>query len=381
MRKFQKACLLFCMIACLSLFSSACTNTAKSDTDKANLQTSERSASYAVTKENRTSSSSEDVAVNSAAEQYNAMTNPDFEFSKLSETEVSLQLIGDLTNVDIVRAYRLSVNSENGGKVTKILQGEFSADKISDGIINISPDDNLSVEFIEKDNSDIKCGYSYVGYQVEYANENEAILSDCHAAEILIDTGTVNQYEAELAGETACGAAAGTLIIQSIAPVWENELTERMSTVRSYSAISDEYSIGEPEYYMFGRQISNSVNKYLADNGIEGFTLTDFRTEKSTEETLVSLISTGRPAVLEVCYIGGNIVSDFQGYSHWITVNGFRLTDNGYEFRCEDTISLDRRWISSEMLDTSNANVSYGGGMSPTRYICSINNAVIDSFV
>lgn len=85
--------------------------------------------------------------------------------------------------------------------------------------------------------------------------------------------------------------------------------------------------------------------------------------------------------MLEVCYIGGTIVTEFQGYSHWITANGFRRTASGVEFRCEDTISLNQRWISSRDLDTANANVEYGGDFVPTRYISSFENVVIDKFM
>lgn len=372
---------LFCLIACLSVFSAACANTSEKPAENESPRTTEQTAPTSATKENKTFSLSKSADIDIVSEKPAEMTKPDFEILKLSEKEVSLRLIGDLENVDTVRVYGLSVSSESGGKVSQTLRGEFSADEISGGVITFPAGEVLSEEFFEKGNSDIKCGYSYSGYRIEYANEDRSVFSDDRAAEILLDTGTVDQYEAELAGATACGAAAGTLLIQNIAPAWGSELTERMSTIRGYSAISDEYSIGGQEYYMSGGQISNSVNKYLADNGIEGFEITDHRTERSTEDTLISLISTGRPAVLEVCYIGGEIVPDFRGYSHWITVNGFRLTDNGYEFRCEDTISLKQRWISSATLDASNANVSYGNGMTPTRYICSERSTVINSFV
>ena len=82
------------------------------------------------------------------------------------------------------------------------------------------------------------------------------------------------------------------------------------------------------------------------------------------------MLSTGRPAVIEVCYLLGNVTRDFQGISHWITINGFSLGADGYTFRFSDPITASYRSISSEMLDTSNANVSYGNsGYIPVRYI------------
>ncbi|MGN0613741.1 MAG: hypothetical protein ACI4JB_07540 [Porcipelethomonas sp.] len=371
-----------CTFLTLTVFQSACGKSPdiNVDTEINHIETSTLTKDDS-TESNQVISEAEDIFIRSETKENRVMTVPELEISEFSDEKVILHLNSSLINVDVVKVYRLTVNSGSGGRVIKELQAELLADEITDGIIEVPAYDVLSEETYMKDNSDVKCGYSSVGFQIEYVNESENLISDFCAAETTIDTGTVNQYYAELAGETACGAAAGTLIIQSIDPVWNTALIERMSTIRSYSGLSNEYSIGGDRYYMFGWQISNSVNKYLQDSGISDYSLTDFRTEKSTEETLVELISTGRPAVLEVCYIGGNIITDFEGYSHWITVNGFRMTDDGYEFRCEDTISLKQQWVSSQMLDVSNANVNYGGEISPTGYICSISNAVVDSFV
>lgn len=371
-----------CAFLMLMLFQSACgkSSDVNADTKINHIQTSILTKNESI-ESNQVVSEAEGIFSDFESHQNGVMAKPEFEIAEFSDEKAVLHLNSSLINVDAVKVYRLTVNSASEGRVIKNLQAELNADEIADGIIEVPSYDVLSEETYMKDNSGIKCGYSSVGFQIEYVNESENLISDFCAAETTIDTGTVNQYEAELAGATACGAAAGTLIIQSIAPVWERELSERMSTVRSYSGLSNEYSIGGDKYYMFGWQISNSVNKYLRDMGISDYALTDFRTDKSTEDTLIELISTGRPAVLEVCYIGGNIIPDFEGYSHWITVNGFRMTENGYEFRCEDTISLKQQWVGSRMLDISNANVDYGEGMSPTEYICSIENEVVDSFV
>lgn len=197
-------------------------------------------------------------------------------------------------------------------------------------------------------------------------------------SEAYVETGTFDQYRCELAGATACGATAGTLILQSISYLSGNDLYQRMNTIRSYSALGDDYSCGAPQYYLAGFQISASLNKYLEDNGFEGYLLTDHRTEKSTEQTLMELVATGRPAVLEVCYANGSVLPDFQGYSHWICINGYRTTENGVEFRYSDTIAVCENWVSSELLDESNANVSYGDFyIQPERYIVSFERPLL----
>ena len=318
---------------------------------------------------------------NSDGQQEIKLEKPKIEIEKFDENSAEIKIKNLSENVEKIRVYRLLASDEDPKNVKRVFQKEISKSEIENEKIAVFSDEKISENLYFKDNSNLKCGYFSDGFLVSFVSENEEIFSEFYAVETVINTGTVDQSNAELAGSTACGAAAGTLVIQSIFPVWEDELTERMSLIRGYSALSDDYSIGGKEYYMYGWQISNSVNKFLADSGINDYSLTDHRTEKPTEQTLIELISTGRPAVLEVCYIGGEIVEDFQGYSHWITVNGFRLTEDGYEFRCEDTISLEQRWIKSEFLDNSNKNVVYGFGDPPTRYISSLDHAVVESFV
>ncbi len=193
-------------------------------------------------------------------------------------------------------------------------------------------------------------------------------------SEAYVNTGTFSQYSCTLSPSTACGATAGALILQSISYLSGDKLTQRMNTVRNYSALGDKYSCGGPQYYLCGFQISNSLNRYLKDNGIDGYRLTNHRTGRSTEETLKELISTGRPAVLEVCYANGEILADYRWYSHWICINGYRTTENGVQFRYSDTIANGQLWVSSELLDRSNANVSYGSFyFQPERYIVSFD--------
>ena len=186
-----------------------------------------------------------------------------------------------------------------------------------------------------------------------------------------LDTGLVNQYWCLLAGSTACGTAAGVIAMQIAYPSSGDALFTRLNEMRKYSLLGEDFSTGPAEYYLCGDHISNAVNKYIAEELSDSLILTDHRTaEKTTEETLIQLLSTGRPAVIEVCYLLGNVTRDFQGISHWITINGFSYGYDGYTFRFADPITVSYRSISSEMLDASNANVSYGdSGYLPKRYI------------
>lgn len=192
------------------------------------------------------------------------------------------------------------------------------------------------------------------------------VYTDCS-----LDTGVVNQYWCNLAGSTACGTAAGVIAMQISYPSSGDDLFSRVNEMRKYSLLGENYSTGPEEYYLCGDHISNAVNKYVSEELTGNMFLTDHRTaEKTTEETLIGLLTTGRPAVIEVCYLLGNVTRDFQGISHWITVNGFSYGYDGYTFRFADPITVSYRSITSEMLDTSNANVSYGdSGYIPDRYI------------
>ena len=374
------------LLAALTLLGfTACGNNAENPDTQSAVDTSSE-----VLQDSRSESSKNDStesfdtqisnAESSSPEQAVSIAKPQFKIENISDSGAVLRLENLPENADTVCVYRLHTSSDNAGQVTKELLTKISAGDIDDSL-EISFGESIDSTIYEKDNSALKCPFYAEGLQVSYLSGEQEISSDIELTEVTLDTGTVNQNNATLAGSTACGAAAGTLVLQSIAPVWGDELTARMDTIRSYSVLSDEYSIGGAEYYMSGQQISNSVNKYISDNGLGEYHLTDFRSDMSTEDTLTGLISTGRPAVLEVCYIGGNIVTEFQGYSHWITINGFRRTEDGVEFRCEDTISLAQRWIASSDLDNANKNVQYGGGFVPTRYISSFENAVIDNFM
>ena len=181
----------------------------------------------------------------------------------------------------------------------------------------------------------------------------------------------MNQYWCNLAGSTACGTAAGVIAMQISYPASGDALFTRVNEMRKYCLLGYDYSTGPSEYFLSGDHISNGVNKYITEELSGNLVLTDHRTpDKTTEETLIELLTTGRPAVIEVCYLQGNVTRDFQGISHWITINGFSLGADGYTFRFSDPITVSYRSITSKMLEESNANVSYGdSGWIPVRYI------------
>lgn len=214
------------------------------------------------------------------------------------------------------------------------------------------------------------------GLYAEVSDDFSKIRSDLIYTECSLDTGVVNQYWCSLAGSTACGSAAGTVAVQTAYPVSGDALFVRVNEMRKYSLLGEEFSTGPAEYFLSGEQITNTVNKYIAEVLNGSLTLTDHRTaERTTEETLIGLLVTGRPAVIEVCYLLGSVTRDFQGISHWITVNGFSFGEDGYTFRFADSITVSYTEISSELLDISNANVSYGdSGYIPVRYIGALSD-------
>ena len=186
---------------------------------------------------------------------------------------------------------------------------------------------------------------------------SELFYTDC-----MLDTGVVNQYRCALAGSTACGTAAGVIAMQIVYPSSGDVLFTRLNEMRKYGLLGEDFSTGPAEYYLCGDHITNAVNKYITEELSGNPVMTDHRTAgKTTEETLIELLSTGRPAVIEVCYLLGNVTRDFQGISHWITVNGFSYGYDGYTFRFAGPIKVSYRSISSERPEVSNANVSCSG--------------------
>ena len=278
---------------------------------------------------------------------------------------------GDITVNNQIRLYRREYNSSEHIIKDKLLS-ETTADTKKTAVLRYDP---YAVPIAE---TEFIPDFDYQGKEITikalYAVISDGI-SEIHSTliytECYLDTGVVNQYWCSLAGSTACGTAAGVLAMQISYPSAGDDLFTRLNEMRKYCVLGNEFSTGPSEYYLEGEHITNGVNKYISEELSGNMMLTDHRTPgKSTEETLIELLTTGRPAVIEVCYLLGAVTWDFQGISHWITVNGFSLGADGYTFRFSDPITVSYRSISSEMLDTSNANVSYGdSGYIPVRYI------------
>ncbi len=207
---------------------------------------------------------------------------------------------------------------------------------------------------------------------------DSSVSSDLVYTDCFLDSGVVNQYWCTYIGNEACGPAAGAIALQFIDPVYGNDMFNRVNKMRNYCLDGEEYCTGHPFYELVEDQITNTVNRYVEEEKLsENFLFTDHRTkEKSTEETLIELLTTGRPAVIEVCYLRGGITEAFWGYSHWITINGFSLEGNGYWFRYSDPVTVSYVSVSSDLLDKSNKNVSYQNlstygsfHATPSRYI------------
>lgn len=225
---------------------------------------------------------------------------------------------------------------------------------------------------------EIKPDFDYQGNEVilkelfaVVSNDREEVYSAPLYTECSLETGVVNQYWCSLAGSTACGTTAAVVAMQTAYPTSGDDLFNRLNTMRKYGLLGNGFSTGPTEYYLNWDHINNAVNKFVSEELGGHFVMVDHRRpDQTTEDTLIGLLTTGRPAVIEVCYLLGSVTRDFQGISHWITINGFSLDADGYTFRFADSITVSYRSISSEMLDESNANVSYGNsGWVPVRYI------------
>ena len=287
------------------------------------------------------------------------------------QTTGIVRLTGDIAVNDSLRLYSREYHSSEH-IITDRLLSETTADTSGSAAIAYNPygqplsETKLIPDFEYAGNEiSIKALYAVV------SDGSESVRSKPAYLEVYLNTGVVDQHLCTLAASTACGTAAGLLAMQIAYPAAGTDLLTRMNDMRNYCTLGSEFSTGPSEYYLEGTHISNGVNKYVAERLSGSLKLKDHRSpEKTTEETLIELLSTGRPAVIEVCYLLGNVTRDFQGISHWITINGFSLGADGYTFRFSDPITASYRSISSEMLDTSNANVSYGNsGYIPVRYI------------
>lgn len=203
-------------------------------------------------------------------------------------------------------------------------------------------------------------------------HENTELRSDLAYVSGYLDTGVVNQYWCTYSPSTACGSAAGAIILQLVDPVYGDAMFTRVNTMRDYCREGSKYCTGYPMYENVGEQITNTVNRYVREKMPGGLLLGNHRTkDKTTEETLIELLTTGRPAVIEVCYLRGMVMEDYWGYSHFITINGFFQDGTGYWFRYSDPVTVSYASVSSDLIEKSNKNVSYRylPGYTYDRYI------------
>lgn len=318
------------------------------------------------------------------------------EFTLLSDS--AIQLTGDLSAVETIRVFFCHVSSENEGVVMKRLVLETTPAALtqteSGAVLSYDLDQTLEETTDYKDNREIKIGYASHGIQVCYSNGDGEKWSDYKALETTLETGVVNQYDATLRGDTACGAANGVLLLQSVLPVWGEALTLRLNEIRNYSALSFDYSWrDDADYCLSGEMIANSVNKYLSDHQIEGYAIQDFGdSDRSEEEILIGLIDTGRAGTLQVAYSGGEILTEFRQFTHWILINGYRFREGRYEFRWANTLNGEERWVTSDDLKKSSDAAVYDNNFGPlyypdgseyvmTRCIEALRDPLVDSLI
>ena len=313
----------------------------------------------------------------------------------------TLSVTSDLKNAENVKIYSYEVSSESGGVVTQNLIFEGSSEDITSEEIVFDIQNIIKTETYEKDNSAIKTDYSAKGIKLCLSNEENEEWSDFMGLEVSFDTGVCNQYNCTFYGSTACGAANGTLLLQTVVPVWGSDLTARMNAIRSYSALGYEYSaMADINYCMSGPMVYNSVNKYMEDNGIEGYKITDLGiADRPTDELIIEAINTGRPAAIMGSYSGGKITADPDKIGHWVTINAYRIDENGEVwFRWENTLNNGEGWVDSVTADSA-IRVYVGNDSnnalenrvifeSPdgievklTRHVDALSEPVVDSFI
>ena len=351
----------------------------------------------------------EDADSNTASKASSAATDPEGSASDraIAKPETSLinsntlSISGDMENVDSVRIYSCEVSSASRGEVTQNLIFDGTVEDISSGEITFDADNVLSTENYDKDNSSVISNYHAMGVKVCVSNEQFEEWSELMLLDASLDTGVCDQHDCAFEGETACGAANGALLLQTVQPVWGDELIARMNAIRDYSALGYDYSeMEDGGYRMTGSMVSNSVNRYMADNGISGCELTDIAAEnKSTEELIIEAINTGRPAAVIAAYRDGEILTEYDGDRRWITINAYRIDENGdLWFRWENTLKNEERWVESETIETavqafidddgdSGATertlltLSDGSEIKVTRYVISLSRPVVDSLL
>ena len=286
-------------------------------------------------------------------------------------------LEGDIKKGDRIKLFSREYRSPEG-----VIRDKLLIDTTAETEAEVSLFYNQYSQPLEENRIDPD--FTFEGGEVTI-NALYAVLSDGNAevrshlvyTDCFLDSGVVNQYWCTYAGSEACGPAAGAIALQFIDPVQGDEMFQRVNTMRNYCLEGADYCSGAPLFELVEEQVSNTVNRYIREELSADLVFTDHRVpDETTEETLIRLLTTGRPAVIEVCYLRGGVTEQFWGYSHWITVNGFSLENNGYWFRYSDPVTVSYVSVSSDLLDKSNQNVSYEnlrlyGNFTavPTRYI------------
>ncbi len=277
---------------------------------------------------------------------------------------------GDFTAGDRIRLYHREYRSAENAVIDQLLI-DTEAESDGDVTIGYSEYNAISAERITPD-------FTYEGSEVVIkalygvvSEGDSEIRSSLFYTECFMETSVINQFYSTYHGSAACGPAAGVIVIQPVYPASGIEMYDRMNVMRDYCMDGDDYCTGEPKYETVGSHITNTVNRYIREELSGTMFLSDHRTaDKTMEETLIGLLSTGRPAIVEVCYLRGSVTQDFWGISHWIVVNGFFMVGNKYWFRYSDPVTVSYIGISSDFLDASNRNVSYGDlPYTPDGYI------------
>ncbi len=277
---------------------------------------------------------------------------------------------GDFTAGDRIRLYHREYRSAENAIIDRLL---IDTEAESDGGVTIgySVYNTISAERTTPD-------FTYEGSEIVIkalygvvTHGGTEIRSGLFYTECFMETSVINQFYSTYHGSAACGPAAGVIVIQPVYLASEIEMYDRMNVMRDYCMDGDDYCTGEPKYETVGSHITNTVNRYIKEELSGTMFLTDHRTaDKTMEETLIELLSTGRPAIVEVCYLRGSVTQDFWGISHWIVINGFFMVGNQYWFRYSDPVTVSYIGISSDFLDASNRNVSYGDlPYTPDGYI------------
>ncbi|MBQ4512277.1 MAG: hypothetical protein II969_04740 [Anaerolineaceae bacterium] len=269
-------------------------------------------------------------------------------------------LTGDFSTGDTIKLYLREYKSAEKTITDKLLS-ETKAGK--DGSASLSyniyspalSEEKIKPDFTYKGGDvTLTALYAVIGGKDSNSRSNLVYISG------FLDTGVVSQYWCTYGASTACGAAAGAIVLQQVDPVYGNDMYNRVNTMRNYCMDGDDYCTGYPMYEDTGEQVANTVNRYISEEMTSGMSLINHRKPgKSTEETLIELLTTGRSAVIEVCYLRGFVMEDYWGYSHFITINGFFLEGNGYWFRYSDPVTVSYASVSSDMIEKSNKNVSY----------------------